>query len=531
MGKTLLVYLLLVLFLTGSAFFAVPARAAINVSPTTVYFGNVTVDTKSAAQSMVITNEGSHSREILGISSTASEFVVSAPAMPMTLAAHASTSFHVMFLPVAVGNYTADIVVSMKNYNGETYSVSIPLHGTGKTVSTASTYLLSRSASSLTFANTLVGTSASQSVTLTNSGTGALTISQATVSGTGFTLSGFSGSVSLAAGQSLALTVNFAPTAVGSVIGSLTVVSNASNSPATIALSGTAVQPQISVTPSSVSFSDVSVGVTNTQAITIKNTGTGTLTISQDSLPGTTFTLSGLTMPLSLAPGATSSFTVNFTPASSSSFYANLSLTNNSPTSPVVVPLSGTSVASVLQLSASPTSLSFGSITTGTSSTSTVTVTNTGNTNVTISNIAASGSGFSSSGFSLPITLAAHQATSFSVIFDPTSAGSLLGTAKVTSNASNSPLVIALAGTGVATASHSVLLSWTPGSSSAVGFNLYRSSQASGSYAKLNSSELSSTSYTDTNVTAGQTYYYVATDLDSSGNESAYSNQVTAAIP
>jgi hypothetical protein len=248
-------------------------------------------------------------------------------------------------------------------------------------------------------------------------------------------------------------------------------------------------------------------------------------------LAGTTFTLSGLATPLSLAPGASSAFTVDFTPASASSFYANLSLANNSPTSPVVVALAGTSVASVLQLSASPTSVTFGSTTESTSSTQTVTLTNTGNAGVTVSSIAVSGSGFSSSGITFPLTLAAKQSASFNVVFDPASAGTLSGTATVTSNASHSPLVIALSGTGAAPASHSVALNWTPGSSAAVAFNLYRGSTSGGPYTKMNSSTLSTTAYTDTSVSAGQTYYYVATDLSSAGEESAYSNQVTAAIP
>jgi fibronectin type 3 domain-containing protein len=64
-----------------------------------------------------------------------------------------------------------------------------------------------------------------------------------------------------------------------------------------------------------------------------------------------------------------------------------------------------------------------------------------------------------------------------------------------------------------------------------VGFNLYRGAQAGGPYTKMNSSELATASYTDSSVTAGQTYYYVATDVNSSGQESTYSNQVTAAIP
>ena len=531
MGKKVLVCLAVVFFLASSARFAVSAQAELGLSPSSIFFGNVTLSTRSAAQTFVVTNESSYSREILSVTSSLPQFVVTGPALPLTLAAHGTASFQVVFLPTVVESYSGNVVISMKTHRGETYKVSLPVNGTGKTSTPTATYLLSGSTGSLTFANALVGTSSSQSVSLTNSGTGSVTISQATVSGSGFTMSGFSGSETLAPGNSTTLTVGFAPTAVGTVTGSLSVVSNASNSPATIALSGTAVQPQMSVTPSSVSFSGVSVGATNTQSVTIKNTGTATLTVSQATLAGTTFTLSGMATPLSLAPGASSAFTVDFKPASASSFYANLSLMNNSPTSPMVVALAGTSVASVLQLSASPTSVTFGSTTESTSSTQTVTLTNTGNAGVTVSAIAVTGSGFSSSGVSLPLTLAANQSASFNVVFDPASAGTLSGTATVTSNASNSPLVISLSGTGAASASHSVALNWTPGSSAAVSFNLYRGSTSGGPYTKMNASPLSTTAYTDTGVSAGQTYYYVATDLNSAGAESAYSNQVTAAIP
>ncbi|HUN61760.1 MAG TPA: choice-of-anchor D domain-containing protein [Candidatus Sulfotelmatobacter sp.] len=530
MGKKVLVCLLAVVSFAASSVFAVPRSVEVSLSPSSLAFGSVTVNTNSAAQTMVITNESSRTREILSVKSGLSEFVVTGPATPFSLAAHATASFSVVFLPNAASSYSGSIAVAIRYWDGDEVTISAPVSGTGKSAAPAPTYLLSSSTSSLSFANTLVGSSASQSVTVTNTGTGAVTVSSAAISGSEFAVSGLSGSVSLAAGSSLSLSVSFAPTAVGSVTGSLTVVSTATNSPATIALSGAGVQPAISVTPSSVSFSNVSVGVTNTQTITIKNTGTANLTVSAASLPGSTFTMSGLTIPLTLAPGASSGFSVNFTPASASTFYANLSLTNNSPTSPVVVALSGSSVAPMLTLSASPTSLSFGSVTTNSSTSQTVTVTNTGNASVSISGIAASGTGFSTSGITLPITLAAGQSTSFSVVFDPTSTGSLTGSVVVTSNASNSPLSVALSGTGTAPTTYSVSLTWTPGSS-ASGFNLYRGTQSGGPYTKLNNSELSTASYTDSSVTAGQTYYYVATDLNSSGQESTYSNQVTAAIP
>ena len=83
----------------------------------------------------------------------------------------------------------------------------------------------------------------------------------------------------------------------------------------------------------------------------------------------------------------------------------------------------------------------------------------------------------------------------------------------------------------MAPATHTVTLSWTPSSSSFSGFNVYRSTVSGGPYTKSDVSLITSETYTDSNVTSGQTYYYVATEIDPSGNESAYSTQVSATIP
>ncbi len=78
---------------------------------------------------------------------------------------------------------------------------------------------------------------------------------------------------------------------------------------------------------------------------------------------------------------------------------------------------------------------------------------------------------------------------------------------------------------------HNVSLSWDPSTSPHVaGYYVYRGTRSGGPYTKL-SSLLTGTSYVDGTVKAGQTYYYVTIAADSSGDESAYSNQVRAAIP
>jgi hypothetical protein len=86
--------------------------------------------------------------------------------------------------------------------------------------------------------------------------------------------------------------------------------------------------------------------------------------------------------------------------------------------------------------------------------------------------------------------------------------------------------------TGTGTVAHSVTLSWLASTSSGVvGYNLYRGTTSGGPYTKVTSSLVAGLGYTDNNVVAGQTYYYVATAVDGSSNESAYSTPATAVIP
>jgi fibronectin type 3 domain-containing protein len=79
---------------------------------------------------------------------------------------------------------------------------------------------------------------------------------------------------------------------------------------------------------------------------------------------------------------------------------------------------------------------------------------------------------------------------------------------------------------------HSASLSWSASISSGVtGYNIYRKTSSSGTYTKLNSSPIAGTTYTDNTVQAGQTYYYVATAVGTTGLESTYSNESIAVVP
>ncbi len=80
---------------------------------------------------------------------------------------------------------------------------------------------------------------------------------------------------------------------------------------------------------------------------------------------------------------------------------------------------------------------------------------------------------------------------------------------------------------------HWVSLTWTASTSSNVaGYNVYRATASTGPFTKMNSSPMNSTSALDNTVVPGQTYYYVATAVNTSGVESAYSSPpVQAVVP
>jgi hypothetical protein len=158
-------------------------------------------------------------------------------------------------------------------------------------------------------------------------------------------------------------------------------------------------------------------------------------------------------------------------------------------------------------------------------------LTNAGNSSVTISNVSVAGAGFNAGGGLSGVILSPGQTATLSATFAPATAGSVTGGITVTSNASNSPAVIALSGTGMAPVTHSVLLSWVPSTSSVTGYNVYSSSISGGPYSKLTASPVAATNFIDGGASGVQTYYYVVTAVSSTSVESGYSAQVSASVP
>ncbi|HXZ40196.1 MAG TPA: choice-of-anchor D domain-containing protein [Terriglobales bacterium] len=494
----------------------------LSVAPTTVSFVNVEVGTNQS-QSVTLTNSGGSSVSVTQALASGSGFSVSGLTLPLTLTAGQSASFNVLFTPQAAGTVSGNVAFTS---NASSSTLNLPLSGAALAPGS-----LTVSPTSVAFGSVQVGSSQQQSASLTNTGGTSVTISNATATGTDFSLSGLALPVTLAAGQSTTMTVTFAPLSAASFSGSVTITSNAPNPTLVVPLSGTGITPgQLSANPTSLSFASIQVGSSEKLSETLTNSGGSSVTISQDTVTGSGFSVSGFTPPLTLTAGQSYTFSVIFAPQSAGSATGSISIASNASDSTLVIPLSGTATAAG-QLAVTPTPLNFSNVVVGTSANLPGSL-NASGSSVTVTSANSSNAEFTLSGISLPVTIQAGNSASFTVTFTPQATGAATGTLTFSSNASNTPAVQSLTGTGTAPPVHSVALSWTASTSSNIAsYNVYRSTTSGSSYSQIGSVTAPTTTYTDNSVTDGTTYYYVTTAVNSDNQESAYSNQATAAIP
>jgi hypothetical protein len=176
-----------------------------------------------------------------------------------------------------------------------------------------------------------------------------------------------------------------------------------------------------------------------------------------------------------------------------------------------------------------PATLALGSVVVGTSGTASGNLTASG-ASVTVTAASTNNSVFGVGGLSLPVAISAGQSVPFTVTFSPLTTGATSATLTVTSSAQPSTTTEALTGTGTPAPTHTVDLSWNASTSSNIsGYNIYRAvySGSCGAFSKVNSQLNTSTLYTDASVTDGTSYCYAATAVNSSSEESGYSNIVS----
>ena len=182
------------------------------------------------------------------------------------------------------------------------------------------------------------------------------------------------------------------------------------------------------------------------------------------------------------------------------------------------------------QLTLYNANVNFGDVAVGNLSTLAVTLSNTGGSSLTVQQNSISGTGFAAAGIGSGVTLAPGQYTTLAVSFNPSATGNVSGAVSLTSSTSTVPMSVPLSGNGII-ASHRTTFDWAASKSVVVGYNVYLRSASGQSWNKLNSSPVTTTTYTDWDVQSGQSYLFAVTSVSPGNMESGLSNATQATIP
>ncbi len=422
-------------------------------SPASINFASQEIGTTSSQLALTINNTGGGELTItnLAISGTnASEFAFIPTGLPISVAPGGNTLIHLTFSPAAAGTRSASLTIT-DSASGSPHAIA--LSGTGIVIPR-----LTVNPASLTFTSQLVGTSSQLPLTLSNTGTGDLVISSLAVSGANgadFVLTAPATPITISAGNSQQVTVKFTPLGVGARSGSLTVTSNATGGPQSVALTGTGIAPVFGASPASVTFPDQQVSTTSAPVnLTISNTGTGDLVISNLAMAGSNtsdFTYTAGSLPITVHAGQNTIIGLRFSPTATGARAASLTITDSATGSPHNVSLSGTGTAPAFGIA--PVSVTFNDQLVGVqSAATTITITNTGTADLVISSLSLAGSNPGDFGFTpasgLPITVTKGNTTTVAVTFTPSVVGNRSASLSIGDNAGG-PHSVALSGKGV----------------------------------------------------------------------------------
>ena len=252
-------------------------------------------------------------------------------------------------------------------------------------------------------------------------------------------------------GSFCTLTLNFTPAAAGLRTGTVTITSNASDSPTVITVNGTGYDTAFEqISPQSLTFGNQGVGTSSApQTITVTNLGDESFAPNIYS-NSTSFTETN-NCPSQLTPGSSCSINVTFTPTQLG--LISSSLGDYGALGQLAVPVSGTGISgSSGTLAFSAASLQFGNDLVGTTTAyQTVTIQNTSSVPVTIQSLVTAGDfALYTTSCTLPGQLNPQAACIAYVTFTPTAAGTRPGTLTITDSASGSPQSVALTGNGIA---------------------------------------------------------------------------------
>jgi hypothetical protein len=429
------------------------APGALRLLPGTVTFSAVVGAAASTPQPVTVSNASiaTFALSAPAISgSSAGDYVISSNNCPAMLAPNQTCTVQITFLPAAAGLRQAQLQMS-DDVPGDTAS-TVSLDGTGQKPGS-----LAISPSSASFSPVAVGATSSPSMlTVGNSGDVAVNLQVPFLAGD-YTLSNSTCGAILAPASlpaaNCTLQVSFSPTATGIRPGTLTLVSDAINSPATVALTGVGLAPGNAIlAPTSLQFPPTVAGaVSSALPVLVTNSGGATTQLGAAAVSANYQILpAGTTCTGTLAAGASCALQVAFAPAAGTAGGETGTLTQPGQFSgsPATVSLNGQAVAPGA-LTLSPNSVVFPSVVTGTSSVAeSVTLSNSGGVPVVLGAPSIQGD----YGLVLnpcPATLAPQASCVLQVVFTPAAAGDRQGLLTVSGNIAGNQVTATLDGIGV----------------------------------------------------------------------------------
>jgi hypothetical protein len=282
---------------------------------------------------LAISKDGGHS----------DEFAVSAPSTT-TLSTGASTTFTVTLTPAAPGPHAITLRIA-SDYRPKSFDIVLTgdVPAPEIVVQQPSGYDLTSGTSAISFLATSVGATVSKTFAIRNTGTSNLSNLAVAMDGTNaadFTL-GSLGATTLVPGAGTTFTVSFTAVSTDNRTAVIHIASNDSDeNPFDVSLCGMVPMPEIAVQyPALNELVDASstitfvapLGGSAQRLVTIRNTGTGTLTGLALTIDGThasdfsAGTLSGT----GISPGASKTFEVAFTPSAAGERTATLHIASN----------------------------------------------------------------------------------------------------------------------------------------------------------------------------------------------------------
>jgi hypothetical protein len=280
-----------------------------------------------------VCNTGKTDLHIDPITSSDAQFSVVTPSSgyPVTIGPSSCFPFDVRFTPTSPGAKSATLTVPSDDTVTPSATILVSGNGTSRSIVTAI-------ADAGDFGTVAAGAFRDQPLVISNPGGCTLTVANITSSAPDFeTASVVSYPIVIAPGTSVAIPIRFRPTSFGPKAANLTISNNDPLAPAkVVAVRGTGGVPVIvtSVVDTG-SFGPVCVGSTRDLDITVTNSGTSALAISNITSSSPEFQVPQvLTFPIVVTPGTSVEVPIRFAPTTPGAKSATITIASNDPATP-----------------------------------------------------------------------------------------------------------------------------------------------------------------------------------------------------